>query len=214
MEVETIEKLKRVIIECNPKEAAILAKKAMDEKIDPIEALNALTETIRQVGDRFARGELWLPELVGSADAMQTAIPIIEEELKRSKAKREALGTVVIGAVFGDVHSIGKNIVSTLLAVNGFRVIDLGINISGEQFVEAVKEHKSDLLAMSALLTITAIEQKKVIDLLEEEGLRGKVKIMVGGGAVTEKFARDIGADGYDATAIGAVGLARRLLGM
>jgi len=213
MAVETLENLKRAVIEYDTEGAASWARKIVKEKIDPITALDALTETIRQVGDRFGRGELWLPDLVGAADAMQAATPILEEELKKTGAKREALGIVVAGTVFGDIHSIGKSMVCTLLTAGGFEVHDLGVNIKAEEFLEAIENYKADVLAMSALLTTTAAEQKKVIDTLKEKGIREKVKVMVGGGAITADFAQSIGADAYDPTAPGAVELARRLIG-
>ena len=213
MIVETLEKLKSAVIECNAEAAASWARKAVAAKIDPIKATDALTEAIRQVGDRFGRGELWLPDLVGAADAMQAAMPILEEELKRTDAKRETLGTVVAGTVFGDIHSIGKSMVCTLLIAGGFEVHDLGVNIKAEEFLEAIEKYQADILAMSALLTTTAIEQRKVIDALKAKGIREKVKVMVGGGAITAEFARNIGANGYDPTAPGAVELARRLVG-
>jgi methanogenic corrinoid protein MtbC1 len=144
---------------------------------------------------------------------MQAAMPLIEAELRKTGAKRESLGTVVVGTVFGDIHSIGKAMVCTLLTAGGFEVHDLGVNIKAEEFIEAIDEYKADVLAMSALLTMTAAEQRKVIDTLKERGIREKVKVMVGGGAITADFAESIGADGYDPTAPGAVGLAKRLLG-
>jgi methanogenic corrinoid protein MtbC1 len=144
---------------------------------------------------------------------MTSATPIIEEEIKRRGTKRESLGTVVIGTVYGDIHSIGKTMVAVLLTADGFVVNDLGINVTAENFVEGVKRYSPDILAMSALMTMTAPEQKKVIATLKKEGLRDKVKIMVGGGAITQEFADSIGADGYDPTAPGALKLARRLIG-
>jgi len=213
MTVETLENLKRAVIECDAEAAASWARKAVEAKIDPIKAADALTEAIRQVGDRFGRGELWLPDLVGAADAMQAAMPILEEELKRTGVRRETLGIVVAGTVFGDIHSIGKSMVCTLLTAGGFEVHDLGVNIKAEEFLEAVEKYQADVLAMSALLTTTALEQRKVIDALKAKGIREKVKVMVGGGAITAEFAKSIGADGYDPTAPGAVELARRLVG-
>ena len=213
MVVETLGNLKRAVIEYDNEGAASWAKKAVEEKIDPTKALDALTEAIRQVGERFGRGELWLPDLVGAADAMQAAMPILEEELKRTGAKREALGTVVVGTVFGDIHSIGKSMVCTLLVAGGFEVHDLGVNIKAEEFLEAIEKYQADILAMSALLTMTAPEQRKVIDTLKERGIREQVKVMIGGGAITTDFAESIGADGYDPTAPGAVELAKRLIG-
>jgi len=213
MDAEIIEGLKKAIKEYDTEKAANLAKRAVEEKLDPLKVLNAMTVAIREVGNAFGRGELWLPDLVGAADALQAAMPIIEEEIKRTGAKRESLGTVVAGTVFGDIHSIGKTMVCTLLTAEGFKVHDLGVNIKAEQFVEAIDKYNADILAMSALMTMTAPEQKKVIERLKKEGLRDKVKIMVGGGAITEDFAREIGADGYDPTAPGAVKLARKLIG-
>jgi len=210
---DIFQNLKKAIIEYDTERAASLAKEVMEKKIDPMKALDAMTEGIRQVGDGFGRGELWLPDLVGAADAMSSAMPIIEEEIKRTGAKRVSLGTVIAGTVFGDIHSIGKTMVCTLLTAEGFEVHDLGVNIKAEEFLEATKKYNADILAMSALMTMTAPEQKKVIEYLKKEGLRVKVKIMVGGGAITEEFAKDVGADGYDPTAPGAVKLARRLIG-
>jgi len=213
MSTDVLENLKKAIVEYESEEAANLARRAIQEKIDPIKILAAMTAAIKQVGDGFGKGELWLPDLVGAANAMTSATPIIEEEIKRRGITRESLGIVVIGTVYGDIHTIGKTMVATLLIAEGFVVNDLGINVTSEHFVEGVKRHKADILAMSALMTMTATEQRKVIGTLKKEGLRDKVKIMVGGGAITQEFANSIGADGYDPTAPGAVKLARKLIG-
>ena len=166
-----------------------------------------MTEAIKQVDDGFGRGELWLPDLIGAADAMSSATPIIEEEIKRIGGRRESLGTVVIGTVYGNIHTIGKTMVATLLTAEGFVVNDLGVNVTAEEFMEGVKKYKPDILAMSAFLTTTAPEQKKVIKPLKKEGLRNKVKTMVGGEAITQEFADSLEADGYDPTAPEAVEL-------
>ncbi len=213
MVAEVMEKLKQAVIEYDSEAAASWARKAVAEKIEPVKTLEVLTEAIRQVGDRFGRGELWLPDLVGAADAMQAAMPVVEEELNRVGAKRDSLGIVVVGTVFGDIHDIGKAMVCTLLTAGGFETHDLGVNVRAEEFLEAVDRFKADIIAMSALLTMTAPEQRKVIEALKERGIRNRVKVMVGGGAITADFAESIGADGYDPTAPGAVTLARKLLG-
>lgn len=213
MSTEILENLKKAVMEYDHEGAASLARKAVEEKVDPLEALNALTVAVRQVGDGFGRGELWLPDLIGAAETMMSVMPILDEEIERKGTKRQSLGTVAIGTVYGDIHTIGKTMVATLLMAEGFTVHDLGINVTAETFVEAVKKYKVDILAMSALMTTTAPEQRKVISALKEKGIRDKVKIMVGGGGITQKFADEIGADGYDPTAPGAAKLARTLVG-
>jgi len=194
--------LQEAILEYDTSRAKILALKSIDEGIDPLRTIDALTKTIKQVGDSFNNEELWLPDLIGAASAMQAAMPILEEQIKKSGKIRKSSGIVVIGTVFGDIHNIGKDMVATLLAADGYQVIDLGVNINAEKFISAVKEHQPDLLAMSSLMTMTALEQGKVIDVLKKENLREKMKIIVG-----------VGADGYGAAATDAVDLARELLG-
>jgi corrinoid protein of di/trimethylamine methyltransferase len=208
-----LDNLRKAVFEYNVDLAQESAQQAIEKGIDPVEALNAMTVAIREIGDAFGRGELWLPDLVGASDAMQGATPVLEEEMKRKGAHRESLGVVVAGTVFGDIHSIGKTMVSTLLTAAGFQVEDLGVNVKAETFIEAVKEHDADLIAMSALMTTTMTEQEKVIDALKKGGIRERVKVMVGGAAVTDEFAEEIGADGFDPTAPGAVELAKNLLG-
>ena len=205
--------LKKAIWEYDSQSAANLARNLIEKGAEPLAVLDALTAAIRQVGDRFGKGELWLPDLVGAANAMQAAMPIIEKALKDTGSQRVSLGVVVIGTVFGDIHNIGKDMVSTLLTAAGFEVHDLGVNVPAEQFIKVIVERKADMLAMSALLTTTAAEQRKAIDFLEKKGMRQAVKIMVGGGSITSGFAEDIGADGYEPTAPGAVKLAMKLLG-
>ena len=213
MSIDILEGLGKAIIEYDAEAAASLAQRAITEKVDPLKALNVLTVAIRQVGDAFNKRELFLPELVAAADVMTRAMPILEEEMRKRGEKRESLGKVVIGTVRGDIHNIGKSMVATLLVAEGFAVYDLGIDVPAEAYIEVVRNNEADILAMSALLTTTATEQRKVIETMKEEGIRDKVKIMIGGGAITQEFADHIGADGYDPTAPGAVKLARTLIG-
>jgi trimethylamine corrinoid protein len=210
---ELLEKLKSAILDYDPEASADSARKAVEAGIPPSEILAAMTDAIREIGEGFNRGDLFLPDLVGGADAMGAATPIVEAEIKRIGAKTESAGTVVIGTVYGDIHTIGKTMVATLLQAEGFTVHDVGINVTAEQFLESVREHKPNILAMSALMTMTAPEQRKVIEMLKAQGLRDAVKVMVGGGALTQEFADTIGADGYDPTAPGAAKLARKLVG-
>ena len=214
MSNEVLQRLQQAILDYDEKEAEQSAGQAIVEGISPIEALGAMTTAIRKVGDGFGKGELFLPDLVGAADAMSAATPILEEEIKKTGTSRESLGTVVIGTVYGDIHTIGKTMVATLLSAEGFHVVDLGINVTAEQFIDGIKNNKADILAMSALLTTTAPEQRKVIEKLKEEGLRDGIKVMVGGGAITQEFADSIGSDGYDPTAPGSVNLTRKMLGI
>lgn len=209
---QVLENLKKAVFEYNRNLAYDSAKRAVELGIEPLEALKVMTVAIREIGDAFGRGELWLPDLVGASDAMQAAVPILEEEIKKRGETRETLGTVVAGTVFGDIHSIGKTMVTTLLTAAGFQVYDLGVNVQAKGFISAVKKHNADILAMSALMTTTCAEQEKVIKELEKEGIRDRVKVMVGGAAVTEEFSKTIGADGYDPTAPGAVELALKLM--
>jgi corrinoid protein of di/trimethylamine methyltransferase len=212
MSEEILENLRKAVIEYDAGAAAEWAQKAMDEGVDPNVALEALTEAIRGIGDLFGRGELWLPDLIAASDAMSAATDILEAEINRRGTRQESLGVVVVGTVAGDIHDIGKNMVGTLLKANGFEVHDLGINISANEFVKAVVKYNAQILALSALLTTTAPQQRKVIELLKEEGIRDNVKVMVGGGGINEEFATSIGADGYEPTAPGAVNLARRFV--
>jgi len=209
-----IDLLKKSLITYNQELARESINKIISDRIEPAIALEAITETMRLVGDAFARDELFLPDLFSAADTMQLIMPIIEKEIEKKGGKRKILGKIVLGTVSGDIHSIGKTMVGTLLSASGFKVYDLGIDVTSKKFMEAIRKYKPDMLAMSALLTTTAYEQKNVIGMLKKEGLRKKVKIIVGGGAVTEEFAGSIGADGYGSTAPGAATLAKKILGI
>jgi trimethylamine corrinoid protein len=211
---EILASLHQAVLDYDSQAAASLARAAVEAGIAPLAALEALTEAIRVVGEGFGCGELWLPDLVGASEAMLAATPILEAEIARQGAVRDSLGTVVIGTVQGDLHNIGKAMVATLLTAEGFRVHDVGINVSADQFLQAIQRYKPDIVAMSALMTTTISQQRLVIERLHEAGLRDRIKVMVGGGGVTQQFADSIGADGYEPTAPGAAKLARRLLGL
>jgi corrinoid protein of di/trimethylamine methyltransferase len=210
--MDVYENLRKSVLSYDADGAVGYAQTIVDEGLDPIAALDAVSEAMQVVGEGYESGELWLPDLVGAADVSQKALPILEEEIRRRGEKTKSLGTVVIGTVSGDIHTIGKSMVGVLLVAAGFRVVDVGADVSSEKFVTAAKENEADILALSALLTTTAPEQGKVIEALKEAGLRDRVKIMVGGGAITQGFADSIGADGYGATAPGAVKLAKSLM--
>jgi len=210
---EMLSELRKAILEYDVEGATSFARKAIAEGVEPLETADVVIGAIKQVGDGYGRGELWLPDLIGAAGAMAGAMSIINEEFIRRGEKMQTLGTIVIGTVYGDIHSIGKDMVATLAQAEGFKVIDLGLNVKGERFIEAIREYKPQILAMSALLTATAPEQGKVIKMIRDEGLREKVKVVVGGGAITANFAESIGADGYEPIAPMAVDLFKKIVG-
>ena len=190
-----------------------LAEKALSQGVQPLALVEALREVIAGIGEEFARHRVFLPELVGAAGAMEAGMAVAQVAIARRGERAASFATVAIGTVAGDIHSIGKNLVGALLAAAGATVLDLGINVPVEQFLAEAQEHHPQVLAMSALLTTTAPEQRKVIERLAALGLRQSVKVIVGGGAISAAFAESIGADGYGGTAPQAVELVRRLTG-
>ncbi|MCK4800976.1 MAG: corrinoid protein [Anaerolineales bacterium] len=211
MPKEIFEKLAQAVIDGKEEDAVVLAKQALDKNLDPLACItNGLTKGIQQVGELFASGEYYLPELIISADVMQAALEILEPALA-SNQELEVVARVVIGTVEGDLHEIGKTLVSTMLSANGFKVIDIGVDKSAEEFITAIKENDATIVGASALLTTTMIQQQKIIESIKEAGLRKQVKVMVGGAPVTKNYAEQIGADGYSEDAISAVDLAFRL---
>ena len=171
---------------------------------------NYLIKGMEEIGQRFEEGKAFVPNLLLAARAMKGCLEILKPLLKG--ASGTSLGTLVIGTVKGDLHDIGKNLVASMLEGCGFEVINLGVDISDQQFVEAVKKYNPQIVCLSALLTTTMNYMQNVIDTLVAEGLRDKVKVLVGGAPVNEEFAMQIGADGYSSNANGAVLLAKRVL--
>ncbi|MGQ9716660.1 MAG: corrinoid protein [Anaerolineae bacterium] len=214
MSDELFQAMARSIIDGDPDAAADLARRAVEQGIDPLEAINkGFVPGVDYVGEQYGKGEMFLPDLVLAGEAMKAAIAVLEPEIARKGGQRQTLGTVVIGTVEGDIHEIGKTLVATMLSVGGFRVYDLGVDVPVATFVEQAREVNADIVAMSALLTTTMVRQRDVIEALEDVGLRSRVKVMVGGAPVTRAWAEEIGADGYSEDAIGAVAVARQLLG-
>jgi len=209
---EMYQKLAQALIDGEPEDAEELAKQALDQGLDPLTCINeGLTKGIQKVGELFASGEYFLPELIIGAEAMKKALAVLEPAMVGDQS-REVVGTVVLGTVEGDMHEIGKTLVGTMLTANGFRVIDIGVDQRAEEFITAVQENNADIVGASALLTTTMLQQKKLIEALEGAKLKEKVKVMVGGAPVTQSFASEIGADGYAEDAISAVDLAFRLV--
>jgi len=191
-----------------------LVETALKTGMDPVDVIEkGFSKGLKIVGDRFGKGEAFLTELVAAANIMEEVSDKLSGALTGSTKKVESKGRVLIGTVSGDVHTIGKNILKTLLEVNGFEVQDLGEDVPAEKFVEKVRELKPDILGLSALMTTTITEQRNVIEALKKAGLRDSVKVLVGGAAVTNKWANEIGADGYAENASDAVQLAMGLVG-
>jgi methylmalonyl-CoA mutase cobalamin-binding domain/chain len=214
-EINLIEDLKEAIIQGIPAKAIEIAKRIVDEKVDPVEAFEkGLKAGISVVGEGYASGKLFLPDLVLSAETLKAAATILEKEITRLGTHRSEQGKVLLGTVKGDLHDIGKTILATLLASHGFDVVDKGVNVSVEEFIEAVRKEEPDVIAMSSLLTVTAKELAKVISALKEEKLRDKVKVVIGGGAVTAGYAEEIEADGYGQNAELGVRKIKYLLGI
>lgn len=214
MSQEALEKLTNSIIEGDPDVAVALTKDALQAGLEPLEIINqGLVPGMTTVGEKFETGEYFLPNLVIAGSAMQMAMEILEPELKQRQQERTSLGKVVIGTVHGDIHEIGKSLVATMLSANGFEVIDLGVDVTTNDFVSNVRDNAAQLLGLSALLTTTMTVQRDVIEALDAAGIRDQVKVLVGGAPVSKEWADTIGADGYAEDAMAAVALAKRLVG-
>jgi corrinoid protein of di/trimethylamine methyltransferase len=207
------EAMRQSIVDGEPEDAERLAREALALGLDPLEAINiGFVPGINDVGKRFGCGEMFLPDLVRAGAAMKVATRILEAEMLQHGAVRPAAGVLVLGTVKGDIHEIGKNLVGTMFTANGYRVHDLGVDVPYERFAAAAAEFGADLVGVSALLTTTMMGQRRVIEALDKVGLRGRVKVLIGGAPVTREWAREIGADGYSEDAAGAVQMAKSLL--
>jgi corrinoid protein of di/trimethylamine methyltransferase len=213
MSEDVLARLTQAVVDGEPEEAEELAHQALEEGLDPLTCINeGLTPGIDRVGELFATGEYFLPDLIIGGDAMKAALQVLEPALTGDRG-RDILGHVVLGTVEGDLHEIGKTLVGTMLTANGFQVTDIGVDKPASEFVAAVKESGATLVGASALLTTTMLHQREVIEALQEAGLRQQVKVMIGGAPVTDSWAKKIGADGYAEDAISAVALAKALAG-
>jgi 5-methyltetrahydrofolate--homocysteine methyltransferase len=188
-----------------------LTQDMLDEGESPEVILNqGLISAMEQIGARFKKGDIYIPEVLIAARAMHAGMAILKPIL--SKSNSPMAGKIVMGTVKGDLHDIGKNLVIMMLEGGGFEVVDLGVDVPVEKFLRAVNEHHPQVVAMSALLTTTLTEMKKTLDALKQAGLKGRVKTLVGGAPVTERFAQEIGADGYAPDAASAVDKAKQLI--
>lgn len=206
--------MRQAIIDGDAEAAEAAARAAIAAGVPPLAAIDeGFMPGLQKVGAGFAAGDLYLPDMMLAARAMQRALGVLEPELRASAIERTVAGRVIIGTVAGDIHEIGKNLVGMLLSASGFEVHDLGVNVTPERFVAAARAHRADIVGLSALLTTTMTNQRAVIAALTEAGLRPPLKVMVGGAPVTGSWADEIGADGYSEDALGAVELAKRLMG-
>jgi corrinoid protein of di/trimethylamine methyltransferase len=214
MSEKMFELMAQSIIDGDDEKAEELALKSIEQGIDPLDAINkGFILGVNHVGDEFSNGNAFLPELVMAGEAMKMAVNVLEPELARRGTTRAILGTVVLGTVEGDIHDIGKTLVGTMMSAAGFDVVDLGVDVPVVEMASKAREVNADIVAVSALLTTTMVKQRDVVEALDDMGLKN-VKVMVGGAPVTRSWMEEIGADGYSEDAIGAVAVAKKLMGL
>lgn len=215
MNENLFQKMTQSIIDGEDEIAAELARESIELGIDPLDAINkGFVVGVNHVGNEFSCGNAFLPELVMAGEAMKAAVAVLEPELARRGTKRDILGKVVIATVEGDIHDIGKTLVGTMLSASGFEVHDMGVNVPIGDLVNKAREVDADIIGVSALLTTTMLKQREVIEAIEDIGLKGDVKVLIGGAPVTRAWMEEIGADGYSEDAIGAVAVAKELMGI
>jgi len=206
-----LQKLHEAILNGDAKGAKAITEQALAAGVEPLKLVQEyMMPAMNEVGRRFECNEYFVPELLLAARAMKAALELLRPLLAAKGAEPE--GRVALGTVKGDLHDIGKNLVGAMLEGGGYEVIDLGVNVTPEQFIAAVKEKKANIIAMSALLTTTMPAMKTTIDAMKAAGVRDQVKIIVGGAPITEKFAQEIGADGFSESAAGAVAVAKKVV--
>src|SRR4030042_2020318 len=215
MSDQLFQKMAQSIIDGDCDVALQLAQQSIAQGIDPLEAISqGYVIGVNKVGEDFANGDAFLPELVMAGEAMKAAVAVLEPELARLGTERKMLGKVVLCTIEGDIHEIGKTLVGTMLSSAGFQVFDMGVDVPVMKVVEKAREVGADIIAMSALLTTTMVHQQDVIEALEDVGIRSKVKVLVGGAPVTKDWVKQIGADGYSEDAIGAINVAKQVLSL
>jgi corrinoid protein of di/trimethylamine methyltransferase len=213
MNQEIFSAMAKSVVEGDAEGAEQLALEALETGLDPLDAINnGFVIGLDKVGELFSAGEAFLPDLVMAGEAMKGAVHTLEPEMAKRGTGRQTLGTVVLGTIEGDIHDIGKSLVGTMLSVAGFKVFDLGVDVPVLTLIEKAREEHADIIGASALLTTTMAKQRDVVEALEDMGLRGSIRVMVGGAPVTQTWADEIGADGYSQDAVGAVAVAKELL--
>jgi len=214
MSEELFKQMAQSIIDGDSDVSVELAQKSIEMNIPPLEAITkGFVVGVNYIGDQFGLGEAFLPELVMAGEAMKAAVATLEPELIKLGEARETMGRVVLATVEGDIHEIGKTLVGTMLSASGFEVTDLGVDQPADKIIGKAIEINASIIGMSALLTTTMVRQREVIEEMDKEGLRPKIKVMVGGAPITRDWANKIKADGYSEDAVGAVKLAKELVG-
>ena len=214
MSEELYKEMAQSIIDGDSDKSVELAQKSIELQMHPLDAITkGFVVGVNYIGDLFGKGEAFLPELVMAGEAMKAAVATLEPELLKLGSERETLGRVVLATVEGDIHEIGKTLVGTMLSASGFEVTDLGVDQPAEKIIGKALEIDAQIIGMSALLTTTMVRQREVIEELDKEGLRPRIKVMVGGAPITREWAEKIKADGTSEDAVGAVQLAKQLVG-
>ena len=208
------DKLVNAIADMQEDEALELARNMIKEGVDPVEILAQCRKGMEVVGQRFADGEYFIPELMMAGEILTQISDITKSEMSGSAAEVETIGKFLIGTVQGDIHDIGKNIVTFMLDVNGFDVVDIGVDVPIDKFVEAIKEHKPDVVGMSGILTLAYDPMKDTIAAIKDAGLRDDVKIVIGGGSIDEQIREYTGADAVAADAMQGVTIAKEWIGV
>ncbi len=209
---DILKDLKQSILDFDEDAALELARESLAAGIDPVEAVGVLADGLNELGVKFERMEVFLPEIMLASDAFKNALSVLEPEIKKKNTEGKKAIPIVIGTVQGDIHQVGKDMVATFLATAGFEVYDLGVDVAPSRFLEEAKRLGAKVIAAASLMSTTRPVQKDLIDFLEAKGVRDQFIVLVGGGVVTQEWADQIAADGYGQDAIATVNLAKRLL--
>lgn len=210
----SIQELRSAIMDFDEDAAVAAAEKVLKAGLPPMDAVNAMGDALKELGDKFQAMEVFLPEVLLATDAFKAGLKVLEPELMKAVDAGNVAEKpkVVIATVKGDVHAVGKDMVATMLTVGGFDVKNLGADVDSEAVIAAAEEYGAQIIGLSALMSTTIPHQKEVIDFLTAKGIRGKYKVIVGGGSTTPQWAEQIGADGYSKDAVEAVELAKKLM--